>query len=238
MLTSHTLHNPVLHVLVFTGLDYCNNRWGKGLHLATEPEGYPAAFPPTAAGTAEEQGAASSCAQTCDHLTIPNEEMGVVIGTGGTTIKELRNRTGAEILISRRADANGQRTVTISSSSKDVVASAKSLLMAIIDPPGNVGEISDGLANISLGAGGSSSSSSSNIDHVSQQLSRLVIGGSGTVFAYRDMEALIKDASSLGCDTDGVVGAQELARNGGVLPIDMSRVIWRPRSTCGFWRRR
>lgn len=186
------------------------------MHFATWPEGYPGALPPTSAGAFEDQAAASACAQKRDHLTIPNDKLGVVIGTAGRTIKGIRDHTGAEILIPRRADANGQRTIEISATSEGMVATAKSLLKAIIEPPGRVCEISNDLANLSLGDGGSSS----DINQLRQQLSRLAIGESGNVFAYGDMEALIKDVSSLGFDTDGVVGARELIGNGGGLPAD------------------
>lgn len=60
-------------------------------------------------------------APATNHLTIPDDKVGLVIGKGGGTIKGVQGRTGANIQIPGEADANDRtkRTIVISASTQD-----------------------------------------------------------------------------------------------------------------------
>ena len=73
-------------------------------------------------------------AQATNHLTIPDDKVGLVIGKGGGTIKGVQARTGANIQIPGEADANDRtkRTIVISANSKDAADRAMAEVQNIL----------------------------------------------------------------------------------------------------------
>lgn len=72
--------------------------------------------------------------QATNHLTIPDDKVGLVIGKGGGTIKGVQSRTGAHIQIPGEADANdrSKRTIVISASTKDAADRAMAEVQNIL----------------------------------------------------------------------------------------------------------
>lgn len=72
--------------------------------------------------------------QATNHLTIPDDKVGLVIGKGGGTIKGVQQRTGANIQIPPEADAHDrtQRTIVISAGSKDAADRAMAEVQNIL----------------------------------------------------------------------------------------------------------
>lgn len=79
-------------------------------------------------------GPGRSDAAATNHLTIPDDKVGLVIGKGGGTIKGVQGRTGANIQIPGEADANDRtkRTIVISASSKDAADRAMAEVQNIL----------------------------------------------------------------------------------------------------------
>lgn len=73
-------------------------------------------------------------AQATNHLTIPDDKVGLVIGKGGGTIKGVQGRTGANIQIPGEADAadRTKRTIVISASTKDAADRAMAEVQNIL----------------------------------------------------------------------------------------------------------
>lgn len=73
-------------------------------------------------------------AKATNHLTIPDDEVGLVIGKGGGTIKGVQGRTGANIQIPGEADANDRtkRTIVISATTKDAADRAMAEVQNIL----------------------------------------------------------------------------------------------------------
>ena len=69
-----------------------------------------------------------------NHLTIPDDKVGLVIGKGGGTIKGVQSRTGAHIQIPGEPDANdrSKRTIVISAASKDAADRAMAEVQNIL----------------------------------------------------------------------------------------------------------
>lgn len=88
--------------------------------------------------------------QATNHLTIPDDKVGLVIGKGGGTIKGVQGRTGANIQIPSEADANDRanRTIVISAGSKDAadraMAEVQNILSADAAAMGNTSGIPPG----------------------------------------------------------------------------------------------
>ncbi|CAM9984961.1 unnamed protein product, partial [Choristocarpus tenellus] len=88
--------------------------------------------------------------QATNHLTIPDDKVGLVIGKGGGTIKGVQGRTGANIQIPPEADANDRtkRTIAISASTKDAadraMAEVQNILSADAAAMGQVSGIPPG----------------------------------------------------------------------------------------------
>lgn len=72
--------------------------------------------------------------QPTNHLTIPDDKVGLVIGKGGGTIKGVQGRTGANIQIPSEADANdrSKRTIVISASCKEAADRAMAEVQNIL----------------------------------------------------------------------------------------------------------
>lgn len=72
--------------------------------------------------------------QTHNHLTIPDDKVGLVIGKGGGTIKGVQARTGAHIQIPSEADENdrSKRTIVISAGSKEAADRAMAEVQNIL----------------------------------------------------------------------------------------------------------
>lgn len=72
--------------------------------------------------------------QATNHLTIPDDKVGLVIGKGGGTIKGVQQRTGANIQIPPEADAHDRtkRTIVISAGSKDAADRAMAEVQNIL----------------------------------------------------------------------------------------------------------
>ncbi|CBJ29702.1 conserved unknown protein [Ectocarpus siliculosus] len=75
-----------------------------------------------------------SSSQATNHLTIPDDKVGLVIGKGGGTIKGVQGRTGANIQIPGEADANDRtmRTIVISAGTKDAADRAMAEVQNIL----------------------------------------------------------------------------------------------------------
>lgn len=69
-----------------------------------------------------------------NHLTIPDDKVGLVIGKGGGTIKGVQGRTGANIQIPGEADAadRTKRTIVISASTQDAADRAMAEVQNIL----------------------------------------------------------------------------------------------------------
>lgn len=72
--------------------------------------------------------------QATNHLTIPDDKVGLVIGKGGGTIKGVQQRTGANIQIPPEPDAHDRkrRTIAISAASKDAADRAMAEVQNIL----------------------------------------------------------------------------------------------------------
>lgn len=72
--------------------------------------------------------------QATNHLTIPDDKVGLVIGKGGGTIKGVQLRTSANIQIPPEADAHDRtkRTIAISAGSKDAADRAMAEVQNIL----------------------------------------------------------------------------------------------------------
>ncbi|CAM9111484.1 unnamed protein product [Discosporangium mesarthrocarpum] len=72
--------------------------------------------------------------QATNHLTIPDDKVGLVIGKGGGTIKGVQARTGANIQIPPEADATdrSKRTIAISASTKEAADRAMAEVQNIL----------------------------------------------------------------------------------------------------------
>lgn len=66
-------------------------------------------------------------------VAVPNQAVGLVIGRGGSTIKSIQDRTGANIQVPKGPDADdmSRRTLTVSGPSRQVVEDAKREILAI-----------------------------------------------------------------------------------------------------------
>lgn len=73
-------------------------------------------------------------ASATNHLTIPDDKVGLVIGKGGGTIKGVQGRTGANIQIPGEPDANDRtkRTIVISASTQDAADRAMAEVQNIL----------------------------------------------------------------------------------------------------------
>lgn len=73
-------------------------------------------------------------ASATNHLTIPDDKVGLVIGKGGGTIKGVQGRTGANIQIPGEADVNDRtkRTIVISASTQDAADRAMAEVQNIL----------------------------------------------------------------------------------------------------------
>lgn len=95
-------------------------------------------------------GPGRDSAAATNHLTIPDDKVGLVIGKGGGTIKGVQGRTGANIQIPGEADANdrSKRTIVISASTKDAadraMAEVQNILSADAAALGGAGGIPPG----------------------------------------------------------------------------------------------
>ena len=69
-----------------------------------------------------------------NHLTIPDDKVGLVIGKGGGTIKGVQGRTGANIQIPGESDENdrSKRTIVISAGSQDAADRAMAEVQNIL----------------------------------------------------------------------------------------------------------
>lgn len=88
--------------------------------------------------------------QATNHLTIPDDKVGLVIGKGGGTIKGVQQRTGANIQIPPESDPHDRtkRTIVISAGSKDAadraMAEVQNILSADAASMGGAGGVPPG----------------------------------------------------------------------------------------------
>lgn len=85
-------------------------------------------------GPGHDAAGAAGGAQATNHLTIPDDKVGLVIGKGGGTIKGVQGRTGANIQIPGEADVadRTKRTIVISASTKDAADRAMAEVQNIL----------------------------------------------------------------------------------------------------------
>jgi len=95
------------------------------------------------------------------HMPVPNSKVGAVIGRGGTTMRQIQERTGAILKIPSAPDSNNSevRTIAISADSEGCILAAQAEIAAIV-ASGSAGGSSTAMANTGTAPGGA------NVKHV------------------------------------------------------------------------
>lgn len=69
-------------------------------------------------------------------VPVPHEKVGLIIGRGGSTIKDIQNRTGATVKIPPAEPGDAHRTVTITATNMPSAEAARNEIHALLTAPG------------------------------------------------------------------------------------------------------
>lgn len=100
-----------------------------------QESGAPGSGANASAGGAGNMGAGYGGRST-NSMSVPSSKVGLIIGRGGETIRDLEERSGAKITVTQEGDRSGERTISLIGHDS-AIERARNLILDIVNDEGH-----------------------------------------------------------------------------------------------------